>query len=40
MYTAIDKLLDALNDLVTKVREKLSPQPELVPVPVRNRNAT
>lgn len=36
MIYTIEKLLDALADLADKVRERLNPQPELVPVPVRN----
>ncbi|WP_224996769.1 hypothetical protein [Cesiribacter sp. SM1] len=36
MNLNIDKLIDLINDLLSTLQEKLSPKPELVPVPVRN----
>jgi hypothetical protein len=39
MNLNIDKLIDLINDLLSQLQEKLSPKPELVPVPVRNRNS-
>lgn len=38
MILAIDKLLEALNDLVEGLKEKLNPKPELQPIPVRSGN--
>ena len=38
MTLHIDKLIELMNDLLSTLQEKLSPKPELVPVPVRNRN--
>lgn len=38
MIIYIDRLLEALNDLVTGIKEKLSPKSELQPVPVRSGN--
>ena len=38
MILRIDKLIDLVNDLLSALQEKLNPQPELVPVPVNNRN--
>lgn len=38
MNLHIDKLIDLVKDLLSSLQEKLSPKPELIPVPVRNRN--
>ena len=38
MNLYIDKLIDLINDLLSTLQEKLSPKPELIPVPVRSRN--
>lgn len=38
MILMIDKLLEALNDLVEGLKEKLNPKPELQPIPVRSGN--
>ncbi len=38
MKLYIDNLLEALNDLIAGLREKLNPQPELQPIPVRSGN--
>ena len=38
MIVYIDRLLEALNDLVAGIKEKLNPKPELQPVPVRSGN--
>lgn len=38
MTLHIDKLLEALNDLIGGLKEKLNPKPELQPIPVRSGN--
>lgn len=38
MIYNIDKLLEALNDLIGGLREKLYPKAELQPIPVRSGN--
>lgn len=38
MMIYIDNLLEALNDLIAGLREKLNPKPELQPIPVRSGN--
>lgn len=38
MKLYIDKLLEALNDLIAGIQEKLYPRPELQPIPVRSGN--
>lgn len=38
MNLYIDRLLEALNDLIAGIQEKLNPKPELQPVPVRSGN--
>ncbi|WP_160164138.1 hypothetical protein [Nafulsella turpanensis] len=40
MMIYIDNLLEALNELVAGLREKLSPKPELQPIPVRSGNGS
>ena len=39
MKLNIDKLIDLVKDLLSSLQEKLNPKPELVPVPVRNRQS-
>ena len=38
MILYIDRLLEALNDLIGGLKEKLNPKPELQPIPVRTGN--